>query len=183
MKWFREELEDIYQPYNVRGLYNKNRMLILESELYDEVMDKLDKLKKIHKNSKLDLTTIEGIKEDIEVDKTSLALIREEAMKRQRTINMNFDYDDYRKTIKESETRQINQVINKQKPKPKEVFESDNLVTVEFENVDTNVLEVVEKEVIRKALEMCSSKTEVARWLGISCRTLTNKINRHFRNQ
>lgn len=177
MRWFKEELKDIYQPYNVRALYNKTKSLVLTSDLYDQVMAKLDELEKIHTNSQLDIDTINGIREDIEVDKESLIYMK----KKREKEKLDFDCDEYRRTIKDNPLNPLGSVRSIEK-KPTSKFESHGLVDIIIHKETKGLLEAVEREAILIALDQGKTRGESARILGISYRTLTNKIKKHFKN-
>ena len=62
-------------------------------------------------------------------------------------------------------------------------YQSHHEVVVDIQDVSTGLLEKVERETIYEALKVCETQTETAKLLGISVRTLRNKINKHFKNQ
>ena len=155
MKWFEDALKDIYHPYNLRGLYNRNKMLVLDGGMYQSVMNKIDYLKNIHASSSLDLNTLNHLQEDIESD--YVELLRRRDMSPQ--------------TLPEPPTK-VSQKFRK--------IESDKEVLVDFGSIRTDLLTRVEKEVIVQAILNSKNRGETAKMLGISYRTLTNKLKKHF---
>jgi DNA-binding protein Fis len=175
MKWFNEALTNIYQPYDVRGLYNQHRLLVLDTDLYDKVMVKLDELKEIHRNSSLDLKTIDGIIEDIESDKDNLLYYQEEKNRKEvealeRDTNQGI-IETFNKKVELLQCRQ--ETFDTQDDSVSVYIDPDHMV---------DVLARVEKEAISQVLKQGMNRAQTARALGISYRTLTNKLRKYFKN-
>lgn len=175
MKWFNDALTNIYQPYDVRGLYNQHRLLVLDGGLYDDIMEKLNELKEIHCVSPLDLDTIDGIIEDIEADRDNLNHIQNHVEEKKQR----FEREPYGEEVINLFDKQITKMQSRQ-----ETFDTgDDGVSIYIDpDHVVDVLARVEKEAISQVLKMGMNRTQTATALGISYRTLTNKIQRYFKN-
>lgn len=182
MKWYEDVISKIIWPYDLRKFYNTNKPSVLtNSVLYEILMGRSLELQGHYETDSFRKEIVDNFIFDLEADKEDLD-------GRLRTSTLDDDIrDDSIEPLPDGEldnmTSEFNAFIDGTKNRiPDNIGDiTDGIVKIEILEATDNLLEVVEKEAYRVAIKQAKTRTELAQILGVSVRTVRNKINKYFR--
>jgi len=178
MQWVKNELKDIARPFNLRGFYNRYRQYLLKDRSYPLLHKKIDELRQEYLGSGLELGSLKHLKIDIECDKERFdecgwvpnTLEEYETQKKKDEImemeNAKYGENDFEYKTLLQKAKVINDKVTR-------VPTVEIKVLRKSKNMEAKVMD----EMFRIAIETCENQTEMGRLLGISVRTVRNRLN------
>lgn len=173
---YLRDIELATQPCHIREIFNRSYPFIREPDLHNSFFERIEFLAKRTVNAQ-EVRDYEELKEDIELEMEHGTLLRAQINRSKRQEFESLTPKETLLKALESKNELIKAIHSKNHELSKVTLSSD-LINDEALQDKKGLVYKVEKELILKTLVKCDfNRTQAARALGISIRTLRNKLN------